>query len=96
MGHDIVSPALLLLSGDLKFLVFYGGVIPHLLNGFVGDGQAELYTAVSCIDVGLARGTRRDLSRILRATAIIVSMLRIGFSGKRDISSHHLSVRMSC
>jgi hypothetical protein len=51
-----VSPALLLLSGNLKFLVFDGGVVPHLLNGFVGDRQTELYTAVSCIVRGAGEG----------------------------------------
>lgn len=44
VSHDIVSTALLLLSGNLEFVVLNGEVSLHLLNGLVGDRQTQLCT----------------------------------------------------
>jgi len=41
VGHDIVSPALLLFGGNLELLVLNGGVSLHLLNRIIGDRKAE-------------------------------------------------------
>lgn len=41
VGHDIVSPALLLLSGNFELLILNGEVSLHLLNCLVGDGETE-------------------------------------------------------
>lgn len=43
VGHDIVSPALLLLGGNLEFVVLDRGMGLHLLNRLIGNGKSKLY-----------------------------------------------------
>lgn len=41
VGHDIVSSALLLLGGNLEFVVLDGDVGLHLLETLIGNGETE-------------------------------------------------------
>lgn len=43
VGHDIVSPALLLLGGYLELVVLDRGMGLHLLDRLICNGKAELY-----------------------------------------------------
>lgn len=101
VGHDIVSAALLLLGGNLEFLVLDGGVSLHLLNRIFGDRKAELCNIMTMSidfafslmtsDVGHSTQCLNSyLSGTPRARSTACARLRNACEARRGISSQCL------